>query len=119
MVAGGGSLTAALVVVVGNWLGAGKRHGPCPDMGILGVITGTLVRLARGTGVMFGVGYGLYTPLSNGLSTEAGCVVIGRVEAMGVLIVEKVIPSADLMAVGYNARRLACLALMRLVNAWL
>lgn len=37
---------------------------------------------------MLAVGKGLYTPLSSGHSTEAGWVVIGKVEAMGVLMVE-------------------------------
>ena len=64
-------------------------------------------------------GNGLYAPLSSGRRTEAGWVVIGSVEAMGVLMVEYIIPSADLSAVGYMALRLACLALMRLVRAWL
>ena len=45
--------------------------------------------------------------------------VIGKVEAIGVLMVEYIIPSAPLIAVGYKARILACLAFIRLVRAWL
>ena len=44
--------------------------------------------------------------------------VIGKVEAIGVFMVEYVIPSVPLIAAGYKARILACLALIRLVNDW-
>ena len=44
--------------------------------------------------------------------------VIGKVEAMGVFMVEYIMPSPPLIAAGYKARILACLALIRFVRVW-
>lgn len=44
--------------------------------------------------------------------------VIGKVEAMGVFMVEYIMPSPPLIAAGYKARKLACLAFMIFVRVW-